>query len=315
MINLTELKPQDVLRRFATRSPKSRAISGAALALAVAAAVTLFTTRVATQDLGELARRERAKKQSENAPARHVYTNDDLAKREILSPEDRNRYTAARTPAPDQTQTQAASTHQPEATAPQSGTAAGVPTVTSAGNAANTATLAQVGTGATALFQSGNFPAEQPTLEQMPLGDVARFYRAQQKNQEKMVASAKPAAPPASKSLFPLPQNATPLASMKRAIPVAPTRAAATTPSKTPINTPIKTPTNAPINTPAKAPVQPVDKIIVAPGTTLWSIARIHLGSGFRWKEIVAINPGLEDPRQLRAGSEIKLPPSKRASL
>ena len=43
-------------------------------------------------------------------------------------------------------------------------------------------------------------------------------------------------------------------------------------------------------------------------GDTLWSIAAKHLGSGQRWKEIVKVNPGL-DPRKLRVGQVIKLPP------
>ena len=41
---------------------------------------------------------------------------------------------------------------------------------------------------------------------------------------------------------------------------------------------------------------------------TLWSISTRYLGSGKRYKEIVAINPGL-DPKKLAIGQVIKLPP------
>jgi len=40
---------------------------------------------------------------------------------------------------------------------------------------------------------------------------------------------------------------------------------------------------------------------------TLWSIATRYLGSGKRWPEIVAVNPGL-DPKKLRIGQTIKIP-------
>ena len=40
---------------------------------------------------------------------------------------------------------------------------------------------------------------------------------------------------------------------------------------------------------------------------TLWSIAKRHLGDGQRWRDILAVNPGLE-PRKLMSGQTIKLP-------
>ncbi len=42
-------------------------------------------------------------------------------------------------------------------------------------------------------------------------------------------------------------------------------------------------------------------------GDTLWSIAKKHLGSGKRWKEITDCNPGL-NPQSLRIGQVITLP-------
>lgn len=47
--------------------------------------------------------------------------------------------------------------------------------------------------------------------------------------------------------------------------------------------------------------------VVVKPGQTLFAIAREHLGSGARWRELVAANPGL-DPLTLRAGQEIRIP-------
>lgn len=42
-------------------------------------------------------------------------------------------------------------------------------------------------------------------------------------------------------------------------------------------------------------------------GDTLWSIAKKHLGSGKRWKEIMDRNPGL-DPHGLKIGQVITIP-------
>ncbi len=46
----------------------------------------------------------------------------------------------------------------------------------------------------------------------------------------------------------------------------------------------------------------------IAKGDTLWSLAERYLGSGKRWKEIVAANPGL-DPQKLHVGQTIVIPP------
>ncbi|MEQ9248749.1 MAG: tetratricopeptide repeat protein, partial [Nitratireductor sp.] len=50
----------------------------------------------------------------------------------------------------------------------------------------------------------------------------------------------------------------------------------------------------------------------IKPGETLWSIAVEQLGDGERFREILAINPGLRrNPDLLRAGQEIRLPPQE----
>ena len=47
------------------------------------------------QSLGELARRERGRKQQRVSPPSRIYTNEDLARRKILEPEERARFQAA----------------------------------------------------------------------------------------------------------------------------------------------------------------------------------------------------------------------------
>ncbi len=66
----------------------------------ITCAATFIAPLVNAQDLGEIARQERAKKQSNPAPpATHVYTNEDLKREEILTPEDKTRFSASTQPA------------------------------------------------------------------------------------------------------------------------------------------------------------------------------------------------------------------------
>ena len=67
--------------------------------------------------------------------------------------------------------------------------------------------------------------------------------------------------------------------------------------------TPAQPPKPAPGVT--EAPAAPTT-YVVQKGDTLFSIARIHLGDGKRWKEIVAINPGLSE--RIKPGQKIVLP-------
>jgi nucleoid-associated protein YgaU len=46
----------------------------------------------------------------------------------------------------------------------------------------------------------------------------------------------------------------------------------------------------------------------IAPGDSLWKIAKQNLGRGSLWPELAAANPSLGNPLRLRAGSELSLP-------
>ena len=47
---------------------------------------------------------------------------------------------------------------------------------------------------------------------------------------------------------------------------------------------------------------------VVAPGETLFAIAREHLGSGGRWRELLDANPRLGDSGSVRAGQVVMVP-------
>jgi LysM repeat protein len=48
--------------------------------------------------------------------------------------------------------------------------------------------------------------------------------------------------------------------------------------------------------------------VVVKKGDTLWEFAVKYLGSGLRWGEIARLN-GVKDPRKLRIGLRLKIPP------
>jgi nucleoid-associated protein YgaU len=48
--------------------------------------------------------------------------------------------------------------------------------------------------------------------------------------------------------------------------------------------------------------------LIVKPGDSLWKIAQENLGKGFRWPELLAVNPEIVDGNHIVAGSQINLP-------
>jgi nucleoid-associated protein YgaU len=50
--------------------------------------------------------------------------------------------------------------------------------------------------------------------------------------------------------------------------------------------------------------------VTVKPGDSLWRLAASHLRDGRRWRELLALNPGLPNPDLLEAGSQIVVPAS-----
>jgi len=74
-------------------------------------------------------------------------------------------------------------------------------------------------------------------------------------------------------------------------------------------------PVPAPLSlAPHTAPVAPAAtalnaaKIRIQPGDSLWKLARRHLGSGFRWNELLASNPNISDPNHIQPGALLVVP-------
>jgi hypothetical protein len=157
-------------------------------------------------------------------------------------------------------------------------------------------------------------------LDQMPLGDVARYYRAKKREENQAIAIAAASAPannptpPISESpaqlaptrsakRYPLTIAAMPLASMKPRTP---------SPNSPPLATSLRrrnTTRTSPIVPTAlpKRAVSQTTSIRIVSGDTLWQLARKYLGTGTRWHELVSLNPNIQDPRQLQIGAQLIL--------
>ncbi len=56
-------------------------------------------------------------------------------------------------------------------------------------------------------------------------------------------------------------------------------------------------------------PGGPLREYVIKDGDSFWKIAASQLGSGTRYKEIIALNPGISPDKPLVIGTKIKLPP------
>jgi len=50
--------------------------------------------------------------------------------------------------------------------------------------------------------------------------------------------------------------------------------------------------------------------VTVKPGDSFWKFAASRLGDGRRWRELLALSPGVPNPDRLEVGSQIVVPAS-----
>jgi len=236
----------------------------------LALAVLSMGAPVYGQSLGDIARQERARKQAEPPAAdTHVYDNDDLVRSQILLPVDRDRAQAAK----------------------QQSTPPSAPVAPPASSEADV----------------NLDPNVDPNT--LPLGDIARHYRAlkaaaarQQQDSQSAARQPLPAAPPLAYPTFTQP----------RTHPLAPP---ATVPAPLPLHV-ASAPTHAatPTEGARVSIAQGAEKIAgstgfrVQSGDTLWVLARKYLGHGKDWLLLAAHNPQVTDPTHLQVGTWLRLP-------
>jgi len=225
-------------------------------------------TQCSAQDVADAARQERDQKQSKQKKSKHVYTEQDLKRAQILTPEDRAQVEAKKN--------QPAS---PSAEKPQE--------AVDAKSLAPEAPLGDVARRFRKQKQSQKF---QPSAEfHLPFADAPAL------------ASPKPPVtllrPPVSN---PAPPRFAPyLPPVKRSPFERP---------KVFFSAPVLVMPSQPAAPTVPAAPAKLNVVTVKPGDSLWKLAQQNLGKGLRWHELLAVNPGIADANHIVAGSQIYLP-------
>jgi len=251
----------------------------------------LFTTECYAQDVADAAKQERARKESLQKKSKHVYTEEDLKRAQILTPEDRAQIEARKNQAaPD-------AGEKPEDALDAKSLSPDVPLGDVARRFRRLKELQK-------LQQSAEF--------HLPLAD-APVLASPKPMQPVRPHAFKPAAPAAPHfAPYRPPVKHSPFA-RPRIFTAAPPMIA---PSRPPAARLAPAQPSAPLN-PAKRDVAPTVIPNVVPavvtvkrGDSLWKLAEQHLGHGLRWHDLISANPGILDPNHITAGSQIVLPAS-----
>jgi nucleoid-associated protein YgaU len=314
----------------------------------IALLLSLAVPQCFGQDLGELARQERARRQSQPASApQHVYTNEDMARPQILVKEDQTRLGASGTQptaAPVATQVSATSSGKPDIPLgdvaryyrrakqirerQEQGTIPGPAVEThlaKSGMPSLAPKLApaavQTTVGSNAVRPRAPFPA--PPGNDAPLGDIARYYRWL-----KEVRVAQRQTEVATADCIPIPGNDAPLGDVARyyrklrefresqrqtdgAAADHASLAISTLPGAGPA--PLaslreRTPLPQERHSVQGPEAAPPRRVQVARGDSLWKLAQHYLGSGEQWRALAALNPQIGNYRRIQIGDWIRLP-------
>jgi nucleoid-associated protein YgaU len=270
-----------------------------------------------SQDVAEAARQERTRK-DQAKKQKHVYTDEDLRRAKILTPEDEALVEAKRKQQPQPAEEQAQAPIDADTGLAQ------LPLGDIARRYRNAKIAAQTPDPFHLPFDEPVFAApviSVPKLEP-PRPDFSPAHpnvlRARPNAAAVAPAISSPAplrrldpftrrfAPPAPPSVSriapPAPQPRTSpsgaLSSQPRIVapPIAPPL------PKASMATPI-----APPSTVAKTSSS-LHTVIIQPGDSLWNLALQNLGRGSRWQELLAANPGILDPTRIAVGTEIVVP-------
>ena len=253
-------------------------------AILIASYSIFAVAQCSAQDVAKAARQERTQKQSKHKKSKHVYTEQDLKRAQILTPEDR-------------AQVEAKKNQTAPLPAEKSGEAVDAQSLPADAPLGDVARRFRKQKESQKLQRSAEF--------HLPFGDAPAL------------ASPKPPVmplrPPVSN---PAPPKFVPYQPPVKRSPFERPRVFVAPPSL-----PLSRPPAArivPLQPAAPAPVAPsgatkLNAVIARPGDSLWKIAEQNLGKGLRWHELLSVNPAIRDANQIKAGSQIFLPAASSA--
>lgn len=300
------------------------------LCLAASTSILVLPSRAqaAQQDAGQIAeaaRQEKARKAAQQKNDSHVYTNEDLKQSQILTQQDRSRVEARKNNRPATPNKPV----EPSVNAEKQSTPESLGEVahryrrqklenSQAAEAAKRQppsrfpmNLSQPSYAAPVQpVAPSTLPDSRPRQTAKPLPRIAPSRRdpfSRQRFSPVLPSDHKllsPSLSAPSKPALPL-SDVAPLAPSVRSAPLA-VAPKLPLPSK-----PVPAP---PSLAPHIAPVAPVEnalstvKVRIQPGDSLWKLARRHLGSGSRWNDLFAANPGISDPNHIQPGTVLVVP-------
>jgi nucleoid-associated protein YgaU len=245
--------------------------------------------------VAEAAKQERARKESQQKKSKHVYTEEDLKRAQILIPEDRAELEAKKNQQPPPAPEKSRDGIDAQSLPPD-------------------APLGDVARRFRKLKESQRL--QQSAEFHLPFSDAPvlaspKPMQPLQPHSFKPIMPPAPAAPhfapyqpPVKRSPFARPRVFTAAPPM-----IAPSRppAARLVPAQPPAPVaPAVAPSVAPAIVPAPAAKRNV--VTVKPGDSLWKLAEQNLGKGLRWHELLSANPNILDPNHIVPGSQIVLP-------
>ena len=313
-------------------SPVRRPFSRRSLFFAAALFLCLLPVCAAaqsqdSQDVAEAARQEKARKATAAKKDSHVYTNEDLKRPEILTPEDRVQAEARKKNETIPPTGQPAESLDAAAPAPKTSESLGeVARRYRHEKNAREAEQALKNPPHIALPSDLSQPAlasprpnrPQPLTPLVPAAKPARpliapppgrrdpFSRPTQVLAPKHPSQISPTLPAPSQMTNKSLTLTRPAAIAPRATP--PRAPLAVEPRPAAPSVPVPSPTRPQPKAEPIAPTASASRITVQPGDSLWKLARLHLGRGARWHDFLAVNPNLPSPEVLQPGDSLIVP-------
>ena len=285
------------------------------------ASCSIFASQCSAQDVAKAARQERGQKESKQKKSKHVYTEQDLKRTPILTPEDRAQVEAKKNqtvPSPTEKSGEAVDAQSLPGDAPLGDVARRFRKQKESQKLQRSAEfhLPFVDAPALASPKPPVMPLRPPTtvfpsLRPTCIGSGAVT--------EVMAAQAIETSPASSDFMVRFLPSSLTMAPVRRS-PFERPRVFVAPPTL-----PLSRPPAArivPLQPVAPAPVAPAtpilrvapsgaakfNAVIARPGDSLWKIAEQNLGKGTRWQELLSVNPAIRDANQIKAGSQIFLP-------